>query len=211
MDKDGKKWDREDGEKMLQEQSDAVIGLLTDRGVLPETGISDEDIRTARQKRRKDAYHNTMLLLRYYRTIVWILECFPDNIAEELESPLQDVDRLIEQLDVEVSWGNKKLENRLETIERSRLLLDRVNDALTILKKKPENGEKLYQLIYLTYIGDEELNHMDIIYRLDISSRSYYRMRQQAVTILSIRLWSVPTAEMDVWMEMMKLIERMEE
>ena len=86
-----------------------------------------------------------------------------------------------------------------------------MNDALTILKKKPENGEKLYQLIYLTYIGDEELNHMDIIYRLDISSRSYYRMRQQAVTILSIRLWSVPTAEMDVWMEMMKLIERMEE
>ena len=59
----------EDEEKRLQAQSDAVIGLLTDRGVLPETKIKDEEIRDARQKRRKAAYHNTMLLLQHYRQI----------------------------------------------------------------------------------------------------------------------------------------------
>ena len=37
----------------------------------------------------------------------------------------------------------------MEGIQKSRLLLDRVNEALTVLKKKPENGERLYQLIYL--------------------------------------------------------------
>ena len=201
---------REKDEKKLQAQSDAVIDLLTDRGVLPETKIKDEEIRDARQKRRKAAYHNTMLLLQHYRTIAWLLECFPDNIAEELEKPFEGLDSLVDKLDVEVSWGNRKLEHRLEGIQKSRLLLDRVNEALTVLKKKPENGEKLYQLIYLTYIGDEELSHTEILYRLDMSSRSYYRLRQQAVTILSLRLWSVPAAEVDVWLEMVKLIEGME-
>lgn len=55
---------------------------------------------------------------------------------------------LLEQVDLEVSWGNRKLESRLEGIQKSRLLLNRVNEALTVLKKKPENGERMYRLIY---------------------------------------------------------------
>ncbi len=44
----------------------------------------------------------------------------------------------------------------MQACRKSRLLLDRVNEALTVLKKKPENGERLYQLIYLTYIAPEQ-------------------------------------------------------
>ena len=92
---------------------------------------------------------------------------------------------------------------------KSRLLLDRVNDALTILKKKPDNGEKMYELIYLTYIAPEKLSHSELLYRLDISSRHYYRLRQQAFGILSIRLWSAPVAEMDSWLEVLNLLEQL--
>lgn len=60
------------------------------------------------------------------------------------------LDELIDRLDIEMAIGNKKPENRLTGIEKSRIILERVNDALTVLKKKPEDGQKLYDLIYLT-------------------------------------------------------------
>ena len=31
---------------------------------------------------------------------------------------------------------------------------------------------------------------------MDLSSRQYYRLRKQAISILSIRLWSVPEEEL---------------
>lgn len=202
--------DRLEQQEKMQVQSDAMIGLLTDRGILPDTGIDNEKVREARKEKQKNTYHNTMLLLQHYRTIVWLFECFPGNVAGELEKPFEGVDTLLEQVDLEVSWGNRKLESRLEGIQKSRLLLDRVNEALTVLKKKPENGERLYQLIYLTYIAPEKLSHHELLYRLDISSRHYYRLRQQAITILSIRLWAAPDSDVDVWLEMVALIEGME-
>ena len=197
-------------QEKVQVQSDAMIGLLTDRGILPDAGIDNEKVREARKEKQKNTYHNTLMLLQHYRTIVWLLECFPEDIASELDKPFEGLDTLLEQVDLEVSWGNRKLESRLEGIQKSRLLLDRVNEALTVLKKKPENGERLYKLIYLTYIAPERLSHNELLYRLDMSSRHYYRLRQQAITILSIRLWAAPDTEVDVWLEMLALIEGME-
>ena len=49
-----------------------------------------------------------------------------------------------------------------------------------MLKRKPGNGEKLYELIYLTYIAPDKLTHTDLLFRLDLSSRHYYRLREQA-------------------------------
>lgn len=85
-----------------------------------------------------------------------------------------------------------------------------MNEALTVLKKKPDNGKKLYDLIYQTYIAPEKVSRTELLYRLDISSRHYYRLRQQAITILSIRLWAAPTADVDFWLEMLTLLESLE-
>ena len=102
------------------------------------------------------------------------------------------------------------MENRLESIQKTRLMLDRVNEALTVLKKKPKDGEQLYQLIYLTYITEEKLSLVEILFRLAVSSRQYYRLRQEAINILSIRLWSAMTKEGDFWIEMLTLLDNME-
>ena len=69
----------------------------------------------------------------------------------------------------------------MESVKKTRLVLDRINDALTVLKKKPEDGERLYELIYLTYISADVLNHSELLYRLNLSSRHYYRLREQAI------------------------------
>ena len=197
----------EQQEERISVQTEAFITLLPERGILGDHRIDDERIRNARQTKQKNTYHNTLMLLKNYRTIAWMLECFPDNVAEELDRPFENLDELIDHIDVEMSMGNRKLESRIEGVRKSRILLDRVNEALTVLKKKPENGEILYNLIYQTFITPENLSLTDILYRLDISPRHYYRLRSQAITILSIRLWAAPAKDVDFWLEMLTLLE----
>ncbi len=194
-------------EEQIIQHSETFINLLVQRGILGDDRIDDEKKRAAQKEKRKNTYHNTLMLLKNYRTIAWVMECFPASIAEELDRPFGDVDELLDGLDVELSLENRKLESRITGLQKSRVLLDRVNDALTVLKCKPNDGEKLYDLIYQTYITPEKLGLTDILYRLDMSPRHYYRLREQAITILSIRLWSVPAKEMDLWFEMLTLLE----
>lgn len=189
-------------------RSEAVFQLFTKRGVVGDSQIDNEQIRAAQQKKRKNAYHNTELLLKQYRNLAWMMECFPDTIAEELEQPFEDIDKMIERLDMEMSMEKRKLENRMESIRKTRLVIDRINEALTVLKKKPEDGERLYELIYLTYITPETLNHNDLLFRLNFSSRHYYRLREQAISIISIRLWSAPEKDVDFWLELLSALEQ---
>jgi len=198
-------------ENKVPSQTEAMISLLTKCGVLADGRVSDEKRRKAQQEKKKNSYHNTLMLLQHYRTIIWVMECFPETIEAELDRPLKDLDALLSCVDAELSMGNRRLESRLEEARKSRLLIDRVNEALTVLKKKPGNGKKLYQLIYLSYIAPERLSHTELLYRLDISSRHYYRLRQQAITILSIRLWSAPGVDVDFWLELLTVLEGLDE
>lgn len=199
----------EEQENRLSAQSDAFIRLLTERGILEDRKIADERVRQAQKEKARNLYHNTQILLEHYRDIAWALECFPDTVAEELDRPLGGLDALLEQMDLELGMENRKLESRLEGVRKSRLLLDRVNEALSILKRKPGNGAKMYEILYLTYLGPEKLSHTDLLFRLNLSSRHYYRLRQQAITILSIRLWAAPAREVDSWLEVLTLLERL--
>ncbi len=130
----------EQQESKLSEQSAAFIELLTKRGILEDARIDDDRVRQAKKEKKKNMYHNTFLLLQHYRSILWTLECFPANVAEELDRPLQDLDTLLDRLDLELGLNNRKLESRMESIRRSRLLVDRLNEAVSILKTKPVNG-----------------------------------------------------------------------
>ncbi len=193
--------------EITEERSAAMIEMMVGRGLIGDQKIDSEKIRQAQQEKKKKSFQNTMLLLTHYRNIAWMLECFPDTIAEELDKPFENLDALISSVDVEMAWGNRKLESRLESIKKSRILIDRVNEALTVLKKKPDNGSQLYDLIYLTYISPEKLSHTEILYRLNMSSRHYYRLRDQAVTIISIRLWSAPDTDVSCWLDMITILE----
>ena len=101
---------------------------------------------------------------------------------------------------------NRRLEFRLERLAKTRQLLDRINDALTSLKRKPDNGPLLYELIYLTYIGEEKLVLNDILFRLNISRRHYYRLKEQAVNSISLRLWSAPTTDLEIWLGLVSML-----
>lgn len=188
-------------------QHEVVLDMLAKRGLFAENSVDPESIKKAKQEQKRQAYHNTEMLLKHYRTIAWLVECLPNSIAEELDEKFETVDRLIDRIDVEMAYDNKKLESRLKNVQKTRLLLERVNEALTVLKKKPGDGERLYELIYLTYIVPESLTHPELLYRLNTSSRQYYRWREQAINILSIRLWAAITKQGDFWFEILTILD----
>ena len=80
-----------------------------------------------------------------------------------------------------------------------------INDALTVLKRKPGNGQDLYNLVYLSFIAPEQLSNQEVLYRLNMSPRHYYRLRKEAITILSLRLWSSPDPVIDLWLELIEM------
>lgn len=188
-------------------QTEQLISLLERRGIVEDASIANEKARLAEQALRRNMYHNTQMMLKHYRDIVWALECFPEQVAEELDRPLKDLDALLSMVDTQLAMGNARLEHRMQNIKQSRLLLDRINDALTVLRQKPGNGEMMYNIIFQTFITPDKLTHSEILYRLDISDRHYYRLRQQAVNILSIRLWTAPAGCLDAWLEILTLLE----
>lgn len=152
-------------------------------------------------------YQNTELLMQNYRTIAWVLENFPTTVSEELNRPFQNLDALLASIDIQLSLENRMLESRLRSVEKSRYLMERINEAVSLIRKKPEDGERLYNVLYTTYIAPEKLTHQEILFRLDISSRQYYRFRRQALKILAIRLWSTPNAEISSWLELIYMLE----
>lgn len=122
--------------------------LLERRGIVSDPDIPNAKARLAEQELRRNMYHNTQVMLKHYRDIVWALECFPSEVAQELDQPLKDLDALLSVVDTQVALGNAKLEHRLLSIRKSRLLLDRINEALTVLRHKPGNGELMYMVLF---------------------------------------------------------------
>ena len=182
---------------------EAVLSFLRERGILADESITPQQVE---EKKRKEAYHNTLLLLSNYRNILWQTNSELDTIAAELNLPLQKLDAVLSRIDAEIGMENRRLELRLERLAKTRQLLDRINDALTTLKYKPDNGPLLYDLIYLTYISEEKLHQTDVLYRLNISRRHYYRLKEQAISIISLRLWSVPSTNNDLWLELVSML-----
>ena len=83
----------------------------------------------------------------------------------------------------------------------------RSGQSPSVLRQKLGKGEMMYNIIFQTFITPDKLTHQEILYRLDISDRHYYRLRQQAVNILSIRLWTAPAGCLDAWLELLTLLK----
>lgn len=197
----------EEEEKNLASKSAAFVQYLMRRGLLVDQRVLNEDAQRRRQEVARKAYHNTELLLTSYREIVWALESVPDQIASELQMPFATLDELVDRIDLELGMENKRLESRLNSATKSRLLIDRINEAVSVLKTKPKDGNDMYRVIYKTYIDPNMCrNVFDLIYELNLSKRKYYEIRKKAIRLISLRLWSAPDKEVDVWLDVLMML-----
>ena len=187
-------------EEQIQLQSASFVDFLTRKGVLEDHNIDNERVRKAKKDTAQRAYHNTEVLLSQYRLIIWVLECIPGELSDELEVPVHDIDALAEKIDIQTSLENARIESRVNAMMKTRYLVDRIHEALAVIRKKPGNGEDLDPV---------ERKHEEILKELRMTSRTYYRLRREAITIMSIRLWSAPSGETASWLEVLTILEEM--
>ena len=142
-------------------------------------------------------YHDTWKLLKKYRDVVWSLELSIQQVRNRFEleygSSIEDFLDSVYLAGVDLSGSDT--EHHAKCIERSYRMLKLLDSSVDLLRNKHKNGEVYYWLIYYTFLSPQQLRNVEeIIEKLrphirDISFRTYYRKRQEAIEALSSILW----------------------
>ena len=132
-------------------------------------------------------FHDTWKLLKNYRDAVWNLELAVQQVRSTFEIEYGS--------SIEADIGGSKLEDYAKSIERSNKMLTLLNSAVDILRSKHKHGEQYYWILYYSYLSPQQLQNTDEIIEslrphiANISPRTYYRKRPEAVQALSSILW----------------------
>lgn len=142
-------------------------------------------------------YHDTWKLLKKYRDVVWSLELSIQQVRNRFEleygSSIEDFLDSVYLAGADLSGSDT--EHHAKSIERSYRMLKLLDSSVDLLRNKHKNGEVYYWLIYYTFLSPQQLGNVEeIIEKLrphirDISFRTYYRKRQEAIEALSSILW----------------------
>lgn len=142
-------------------------------------------------------YHDTWKLLKKYRDVVWSLELSVQQVRNRFEieygSSIEDFLDSVYLAGADLSGSD--IEHHAKCIEQSHRMLKLLDNAIDLLRTKHKNGECYYWLLYYTFLSPQQLRNVEeIIEKLrphirDISFRTYYRKRQEAIDALSSILW----------------------
>lgn len=148
-------------------------------------------------------FHDTWKLLKNYRDAVWNLEPAVQQVKNTFEIEYgSSIEEFLDSIYLAgADIGGSKLENYAKSIERSNKMLSLLNSAVDTLRNKHKHGEQYYWMLYYTYLSPQQLQNTDeIIEKLEphivnISRRTYYRRRPEAVQALSSILWGYTSKE----------------
>lgn len=148
-------------------------------------------------------YHNTLKLLQIYRDAVWNLELAVQQVRIGFESEFgESIEDFLESIYLAgADFSGTQIESHARSIERSRKMLQILDSAVELLRVKHKNGESFYWILYYSFLSPQELECVeDIIERLrphihNISYRTYYRRRQEAIEALGSVLWGYTSKE----------------
>lgn len=153
--------------------------------------------RTIRNVEEDPRYHDTWKLLKRYRDVVWSLELSVQQLKVKFRVEYgSSIDEFLESIYAAgADLSGTQIEDHAKCIERSNKMITLVNNAIELLRKRHKNGEIYYWILYYTYLVPQQLRNVDEIitqlrpYVRDISYRTYYRRRKEAVEALSSVLW----------------------
>ena len=142
-------------------------------------------------------FHDTWKLLKNYRDAVWNLELAVQQVKNSFEIEYgNSIEEFLDSIYLAgADIGGTKLENYAKSIERSSKMLNLLNSAVEILRSKHKHGEQYYWILYYSYLSPQQLQNTDEIIEsltphiVNISKRTYYRKRPEAVEALSSILW----------------------
>ena len=142
-------------------------------------------------------FHDTWKLLKNYRDAVWNLELAVQQVRSTFEIEYgSSIEEFLDSIYLAgADIGGSKLEDYAKSIERSNKMLTLLNSAVDILRSKHKHGEQVLLDTLLQLPVPQQLQNTDeIIENLrphiaNISTRTYYRKRPEAVQALSSILW----------------------
>lgn len=150
-----------------------------------------------RRPEENPLYHDTWTLLKNYRDAVWSLELSVNQAKArfqiEFGSSIEDFLESVYIAGADLSGTD--IEHQAKCIERSHKMIQLVNSAAEIVRNKHKHGEILYWILYYTFLSPQELEGGDdILEKLrphmhDVSYRTYYRKRREAIEALGAVLW----------------------
>ncbi len=142
-------------------------------------------------------YHDTWKLLKKYRDVVWSLELSVQQVRSRFEIEYgSSIEDFLESVYVAgIDLSDHSIEHHAKCIERSHRMLKLLDTSIDLLRTKHKNGENYYWLLYYSFLSPQQLRNVEeIIEKLrphirDISFRTYYRRRREAIDALSSILW----------------------
>ena len=142
-------------------------------------------------------YHDTWMLLRKYRDVVWSLELSVQQVRRQFQIEFgSSIEDFLESIYLAgVDFVDSGIQEHARSIERSYKMLRLMETAVNLLRSKHKYGETYYWLLYYTYLSPQQYkNTEEIIEQLqphirDISYRTYFRKRKEAIEALSSVLW----------------------
>ena len=142
-------------------------------------------------------YHDTWTLLKKYRDVVWSLELSVQHVRRQFEIEFgSTIEDFLESIYLAgVDFAESGIEEHAKSIEKSYKMLKLLDSAIDLLRNKHKNGEIYYWLLYYSYLSPQQYKNADEIIELlrphidDISYRTYFRRRKEAINALSSVLW----------------------
>ncbi len=142
-------------------------------------------------------YHDTWVLLKKYRDVVWSLELSVQNVRRQFKIEYgSSIEDFLESIYVAgVDFDNSEIAEQAKSIERSHKMLKLVDFSVNLLREKHKYGEDYYWILYYNYLSPQEQRNIDgVIRQVEdhvpyISYRTYYRKRTEAILALSSILW----------------------
>ena len=142
-------------------------------------------------------YHDTWTLLRKYRDVVWSLELSVQKVRRQFQieygSSIEDFLESIYIAGVELDGTD--IAEQAKSIERSNKMLKLVDHSVNLLREKHKNGEEYYWILFYSFLSPQQYRSTEVIIKeleahiREISFRTYYRKRKEAIDAFSSILW----------------------
>ncbi len=148
-------------------------------------------------------YHDTWKLLKKYRDVVWSLETSVQQVRRRFEIEYgSSIEKFLDSIYLAgADINGSDIEQHAKCIERSYQMLKLLDSSIEILRAKHKRGEEYYWLLYYSFLSPQQLGNIEEIIETlrphirDISYRTYYRKRREAMDALSSILWGYATKE----------------
>lgn len=148
-------------------------------------------------------YHDTWLLLKKYRDVVWGLELSVQQVKRRFQMEIgSSIEDFLESIYIAgVDFSDNGIEEQARSIEKSYQMLKLLENSINILRNKHKHGEMYYWLLYYSYLSPQQYRSVDEIIELlrphiaDISQRTFFRRRKDAINALSSILWGYTSRE----------------